>query len=172
MIDDAVLNPITEVLQSVKSALDVLNIHPLVDTINSLFQDLENAVKQLDPTPIIQEIGAKYKEIVALLETLNPAEFISEISDIYDNDIVGVVKAISPRDLLLPPLKELFAEISGALGAFDIEALFKPILDRLKALDTDLSDGLHKTGAAYEQMLAVLASATGEPAAAASVSVG
>lgn len=172
VIDDAVLNPVSDVLQSVKSALDVLNIHPLVDAINSLFQDLEAAVKQLDPTPIIQEIGAKYKEIVALLEKLNPAQFIAQISDIYDNEIVGVVKAISPRDLLLPPLKELFAEISGALGAFDIEALFKPILDRLKALDTDLSDGLHKTGAAYEQMLAVLASATGEASVSASVSVG
>ena len=156
--------------RSIKSALDVLNIHPLVDAINGLFQDLEGSVKQLDPTPIIQDITTKYKEIVALLESLNPAQFITEISDVYTNDIVGVVKAVSPRDLLLPPLKELFAKISDALGAFDIELIFKPVLDRLKTLDTELSDGLHQTGAAYDQMLAVLDSAGGGSASA-SVSV-
>ncbi len=172
IVDDAVLNPIIGLFQSVKDAFNVLDIHPLVDAINAIFHDLEAAVQQLDPTPLIQEIGVKYKEIVALLETLNPASFIAEIADIYNNDIVGVVKAVSPKDLLLPPLKELFAEISSFLGAFDIEALFKPVLDRLKSLDSDLTDGLHKTGAAYEQMLAVLASAAGDASASASVSVG
>jgi hypothetical protein len=173
VIDDAVLNPILDLLRSVKSAFDILNIHPLIDAINGLFQDLEGVVKQLDPTPIIQDITTKYKEIVALLESLNPAQFISEITDIYNNDIVGVVKAVSPRDLLLPPLKDLFAKISAALGAFDIQAIFKPVLDRLKTLDTELSDGLHKTGAAYDQMLAVLASAGGgSVSVSASASVG
>jgi hypothetical protein len=171
VIDDAVFNPVTQALQKVESAFDVLNIHPLVDAIDGVFRDVEGAVKALDPTPVIQEIGQKYQEIVALLRQLNPAQFIQEIADIYNNDILAVVHAISPRDLLLPPLRDLFQKISGALGAFDIEALFKPVLDRLKTLDSELTDGLNQTGAAYTQMLGVLSSAAGSGSASASVSV-
>ena len=161
LVDDAVLKPVGEVVQTIKGATELLNIHSLVDAVDGVFKDVESAIQSLDPTPLIQEINTEYQQIVAMLDQVNPAQFIQEIAKIYDEDIVGVIKAISPEGLLLPPLRELFQKIGAALGAFDIQAIFKPVLDRLQGLDTDLGGGLKQVEGSWQQLLAVLASTTG-----------
>ena len=77
---------------------------------------------------------------------------------------------VSPVELLLPPLKELFDRIKGLLVSLDVEVLFRPILDKLKSLKSQLADGLGRTGGAYKQMVATLDSAGGGVSV--SVSVG
>jgi hypothetical protein len=72
-----------------------------------------------------------------------------------------VLRAISPRDLLLPSLKDLFARIGELLVAFDIELIFRPILDRLRGLQEQLVIGLQRAGASFDRMIAVLDSAAG-----------
>ena len=161
LVDDAVLKPVGEALQTLKGATGMLNIHSLVDAINGAFQEIENIIKALNPALLIQEIDAQYKEIAGVLDKLNPAVFIQEVTKIYADDIVGVIQQISPEGLLLPPLRELFQKITAALGAFDIQAIFKPVLDRLQSLDSDLGNGLHQVEGAWQEMLAVLSSAGG-----------
>lgn len=161
LVDDAVLKPVGEVVQTIKGATELLNIHSLVDAVTGVFKDVESAIQSLDPTPLIQEINTEYQQIVGMLDQVNPAQFIQEIAKIYDDDIVGVIQGISPEGLLLPPLRELFQKITAALGAFDIAAIFKPVLDRLQGLDTDLGGGLKEVEASWQQLLAVLASTTG-----------
>jgi hypothetical protein len=170
LVDDAVLNPLAEVVHTLTAATDVLNIRSLVDAVTSVFTDVENVIRSLDPTPLIQEIGDEYKQIVAMLDQVDPSQFIQEITTLYEEDIVGVIQQISPEALLLPPLRELFQKIVAALGAFDLEAIFKPVFDRLKNLDAELGGGLHDVEGAWSQMLGVLSSSTGE--ASGSVSVG
>jgi hypothetical protein len=169
-LDDAVLNPIGEAVQTLKGITDVLNIHPVIDAVTGVFNDVENVVKSLDPSPIVASINADYQKIVAMLDQVNPAQFIEEIAKIYNDEIIGVVQGISPEALLLPPLRELFQKVSSDLGAFDIQAIFKPVLDRLKALDNDLGGGMKEVERAWTQMLGVLSSTTGGSASA-SVSV-
>ena len=161
LVEDAVLNPVGEAVQTIRGATDILNIHSLVDAINGVFKDVEDVIKALDPAPLIEEIDGDYQQIVGMLDKVNPADFIQEIAKIYDEDIVGVIRQISPETLLLPPLRDLFQKISEALGAFDLEAIFKPVLDRLKGLDSDLGGGLHEIEASWQEMLGVLASASG-----------
>jgi hypothetical protein len=160
-LDDAVLNPIGEAVQTLKGITDILNIHSLVDAVTGVFNDVENVVKSLDPSPIIGSINEDYQKIVAMLDQVNPAQFIEEIAKIYNDDIIGVVQGISPEALLLPPLRELFQKISADLGAFDIQAIFKPVLDRLKSLDDDLGGGLKQVVGAWTELLGVLSSTTG-----------
>jgi hypothetical protein len=161
LVDDAVLNPIGEALHTLKSATDLLNIHSLVDAVTGVFQDFENVINSFNPAPLIQEIDAEYQQIISILDQLDPTPFIQEVATLYTDDIIGVLKQVSPESLLLPPLQDLFREISSDLGAFDIQAIFKPILDRLHSMDSDLGDGLHQVEAAWQQMLGVLSSTTG-----------
>jgi len=161
LVDDAVLNPVGEAVRTLQGATDLLNIHSLVDAITGVFHDVEGVIQSLDPTPLIQDIVADYRRIVTLLDQANPAQFIAEISKIYEDDIIGVIRNISPEALLLPPLRELFQKISSALGAFDIQAMFKPVLDKLQSLDGDLGGGLQQVEASWQKMLAALASASG-----------
>ncbi len=166
LVDDAVLNPVGEAVQTLKGATDILNIHALVDAIDGIFKDVEGVIQSLDPTPLIQAIDDDYKQLVGLLDEVNPAQFIQEIAKIYEDDIVGVIQSVSPEVLLLPHLRLLFQKISADLGAFDIQAIFKPVLDRLKSLDSDLGGGLNQVETAWTQMLGVLSSTTGGSASA------
>jgi hypothetical protein len=161
LLDKTILDPLGEVINTIKGATGILDIHDLIDTINGVFKNVEDVIKSLDPTPIIQEIEADYKQITSMLDQVNPSQFIQEVAKIYEDDIIGTVKNISPETLLVPPLRDLFQKIAGALGAFNIEAIFKPVLDRLKTLDDDLGGGLHQVEDSWKQMLAVLASSTG-----------
>jgi len=164
LVKDAVLDPVGEIIKTVKDAIDILNIHSLVDAIDGVFKDVEGVIQALDPSPLIKEVDADYQQIVHMLDQINPTQFIQEIAKIYDDDIVGVIQGISPEKLLLPPLRSLFEKISQALGAFDIKAIFEPVLDRLKSMDTDLGGGLQQVEASWQQMLAVLSSTTGDSA--------
>jgi hypothetical protein len=164
LVDDAVLNPIGETIKTIAGIPELLNIHSLVDAITGVFKDLEGVIQSLDPTPLIQDLVKDYQAIVKTLDDINPAPFIAEISKIYEEDIVGVIQSISPEGLLLPPLRELFQKISATLAAFDIEAIFKPVLDKLHTLDGDLGGGLQTVEGSWKKMLAALASATGDSA--------
>jgi hypothetical protein len=161
ILSDVVLNPIAEAVCSLKSITGLLDISTLIQPVTEVFEDVEQTINQLNPAPIIEALDAKYKELLGALEKLNPAQFIAEIQKLYTDDLLGVLKAVSPKDLLLPPLHELFDKIKGLLVSIDVEVLFKPILDRLKILKTQLADGLGSTGNAYKQMLATLDSAGG-----------
>jgi hypothetical protein len=151
--------------------IDLLSVQSLTDAIEGVFSEVEAVIQQFNPAPIVKAVDDAYQRILGMLEKLNPADFIKEIDQLYADDIVGVVQAISPEQLLLPPLTELFARINGLLVALDIEVLFKPILDKLRALDQELGDGLHRTEGAYQAMLAALDAAAGGGSASVSVSV-
>jgi hypothetical protein len=166
LLSDVVLNPIAEAASSLKSITGLLDISTLIQPVTEVFDDVVQTINQLNPAPIVKDLSDKYKQLLATLEKLNPKQFISEIQKLYTDDLIGVLKAVSPRDLLLPPLRELFDKIKSLLVSVDVEVLFKPILDRLKALKSQLVDGLEKTGTAYKQMLATLDSAGGAGASA------
>jgi len=172
VLSDVVLNPLAEAAGSLKSLTGLLDISTLVQPITDVFDEVGQTIDQLNPAPIIQSLSERYQQLLATLDTLNPASFIADIQKLYADDLLGVIKAVSPADLLLPPLRELFDRIKSLLVSIDVDVLFKPILDRLKALKGQLVDGLGKTGAAYKQMLATLDSAGSGASASASVSVG
>ncbi|MCI0486810.1 MAG: hypothetical protein L0229_09440 [Blastocatellia bacterium] len=161
LFGDAVLNPIAGTLSSIKATTDLLNISALSDAINGAFAEVEQTIEQFNPAPFIKAIDDIYKRILALLEKLDPSAFIAEIDSIYSDDVIGVIKAISPEELLLPVLRELFQKIKGLLVAIDIEVLFKPVLDHLKSLEEQLVEGLKRAGTAYKEMLASLGSGAG-----------
>jgi hypothetical protein len=164
ILSDVVLNPIAEAMSSLKSITGLLDISTLIQPITEVFDDVEQTINQLNPAAIVKELADKYKKLLETLDKLNPKQFITEIQKLYADDLIGVLKAVSPKDLLLPPLRELFDKIKSLLVSVDVEVLFKPILDRLKALKGQLVDGLGRTGTAYKQMLATLDSAGGEGA--------
>jgi hypothetical protein len=47
------------------------------------------------------------------------------------------------------------------LVAFDIEGIFRPVLDRLRGLQEQLVVGLERAGASFDRMLNTLDSAVG-----------
>jgi hypothetical protein len=153
LFGDALFGPLTETLNAVKKTIDGLNITALREAITAIQAEVEAVIQQVNPAPLIQELKDLYDRILELLEKLNPAEFIAKIEELYSQDVIGVVRAISPRELLLPVLQELFQNIKNLLVAFDIQVIFEPILTRLNLLWDQLAEGLQQAADAYDQML-------------------
>jgi hypothetical protein len=171
LFGDLLIEPAREMLLSLKRTVELLDISALREAIEGVFRDVEATLNQFDPRPIIEAMNATYRRIVELFERLNPAQFIDEIGRLYRDDVIGVLRAISPRDLLLPSLRELFTRISELLVAFDIELIFRPILDRLRELQAQLVEGLQQVDGSFDRMIGTLDSATGASVSV-SVSVG
>ena len=168
---DLLIEPAREMLLTLKRTVDLLDISALREAIEAVFRDVEATLNQFDPRPIIEAMNATYRRIVELFERLNPSQFIEEIGQIYRDDVIGVLRAISPRELLLPSLEELFTRIGELLVSFDIELIFRPILDRLRELKVQLVEGLQRVDGSFDRMIGTLDSASGASVSA-SVSVG
>lgn len=171
LFGDLLIDPAREMLLSLKRTVDLLDISALREAIEGVFRDVEATLNQFDPRPIIEAMNTTYRRILDLFDELNPAQFIDEIGRLYRDDVIGVLRAISPRELLLPSLHELFTRIGELLGAFDIELIFRPILDRLRELKAQLVEGLQRADVSFDRMISTLDSAGGGSASA-SVSVG
>jgi hypothetical protein len=171
LFGDLLINPVRETLLALKSTVDLLDISALREAIEGVFREVQATLNQFDPRPIIEAMNATYRRIIGLFEQLNPSQFIEEIGRLYREDVIGVLRAISPRDLLLPSLNELFTRISELLVAFDIELIFRPILDRLRELQLQLVEGLQRADTSFDRMITTIDSAVGGSVSV-SVSVG
>jgi hypothetical protein len=171
LLGDLLINPLRETLLSLKRTVDLLDISALREAIEGVFREVEATLNQFDPRPIIEAMNTTYRRIIELFGKLDPAQFIDEIGRLYRDDVIGVLRAISPVELLLPSLRELFTKISELLVAFDIELIFRPILDRLRELQVQLVEGLERADASFDRMISTIDSATGGEVSV-SVSVG
>ncbi|HEY2963437.1 MAG TPA: hypothetical protein VGJ37_13525 [Pyrinomonadaceae bacterium] len=171
LFGDLLIEPAREMLLTLKRTVDLLDISALREAIEGVFHEVEATLNQFDPHPVIQAMNDTYRRILDLFEQLNPAQFIEEIGQLYRDDVIGVLRAISPRELLLPSLRELFTRIGDLLVAFDIELIFRPILDRLRELKAQLVEGLQRADVSFDRMISTLDSAGGASVSA-SVSVG
>ena len=171
LLGDALLNPVKDILNQIKSTIEALNISTLTDAINRIHAEVEGMIQHFNPAPLIQAMDETYRRILGLLEQLNPTQFIADIDVLYREDIVGVVKAISPEELLLPPLQSLFQKIKDILISFNVKIIFEPVLTHLKLLKVQLGEGLQEAGIAYERMLnAIPTNGSGEVSASVSLS--
>lgn len=171
VFSDLIFGPIQEVAHSLQEAINSLSIESLKKAIESVFAETEAVIQQFNPAPLLQEIRDTYQRISGMLQGLDPGPFITEIETLYTQDIVGIVKAVSPRELLLPLLNDLFGKIKGFIISFDIEVLFKPVLDHLRSLRDQLVAGLAKAGTSYKGMLDAIPTGPASVSASASISV-
>ncbi|HYN82252.1 MAG TPA: hypothetical protein VES88_12170 [Gemmatimonadaceae bacterium] len=157
-------------VDKVSGLVDGLNIDDLVAALRDIHTAIEAQINALDPEPLLATLKSTYDAVVGATEAIDPGPFVAELDTVYSRDVIGLVEAISPRKLLLEPLKSLFEEISAMLGALDIGELFGPVLEQLQRLRTELLDGITRAGASYESMLNAIPTEGGGVSA--SVSVG
>jgi len=172
IIGGDILTAVKGAVDKVSALIDGLNIDALVTGLRAIHDAIAADINALDPAPLLAALRESYGRVVDTVNALDPAPFIKEIDDLYSRDVIGVVKAISPVELLLPPLKALFEEISAMLGALDISKLFSPVIDELKRLREELLDGIGRAGSAYDDLLSAIPTGGGGGSVSASVSVG
>jgi len=140
-------------VDKLSALVDGLNIDDLVGALRDIHAAVEAQIDALDPAPLLATLKATYDNVVSAAAAIDPGPFVTELDTVYSRDVIGLVQAISPKQLLLGPLKQLFDEISAMLAALDIGALFGPVLDQLQRIRTELLDGITRAGAAYDDML-------------------
>ncbi|MGQ0641724.1 MAG: hypothetical protein ACT4P6_13325 [Gemmatimonadaceae bacterium] len=169
LIGATVIAALKGAVEKVSALIDGLNIDVLANALRGVHGSIAAQIDALDPNPLIATFRATYDTVLAAVDALDPGPLVIELDTVYTRDVVGLVKAISPRDLLLEPLKKIFAEISAMLGVLDIGELFKPVLDQLQRLRDELLEGVARAGVSYNGLLAAIP--TGSASASVSVSV-
>jgi hypothetical protein len=169
LIGATVIAALKGAVEKVSALIDGLNIDVLANALRGVHGSIAAQIDALDPKPLIATFRATYDTLLAAVDALDPGPLVTELDTVYTRDVVGLVRAISPQDLLLEPLKKIFAEISAMLGVLDIGELFKPVLDQLQRLRDELLVGIERAGVSYNGLLAAIP--TGSASASVSVSV-
>lgn len=172
LIGATVIAALKGAVERVSALIDGLNIDALANALRGVHGAIAAQIDALDPNPLIATFRETYNTVLAAVDALDPGPIVTELDTVYTRDVVGLVKAISPRDLLLEPLKKIFAEISAMLGVLDIGELFKPVLDQLQRLRDELLEGVARAGVSYEGLLAAIPTGGGGASVSVSVDVG
>jgi hypothetical protein len=164
LLGEGLLGPLRDTLTRIAGLVDLLDISALRAAVQGVFEQAMATLEQFNPAPVIQALDTAYRRILDLLDQLNPQAFITEIDRLYREDVLGVVRAISPEELLLPSLQKLFDDIHELLVDFDIDNMFRPILERLRELQEQLITGIDRASVAFEGLIDTLDLATGSSA--------
>jgi hypothetical protein len=153
---EAVIGPLRDTLRRIDGLVDQLSIASLSAALGGVHGAVRASVAQFDPTPIIDSLEAMHQRVVGLLEALDPTAFIADIDRLYNDEVIGVIRAISPETLLEPPLRAVFDQLSQTLGVLNVERIFASVLEPLDDLEEQLVEGLGRAAAAYDDMLAAI----------------
>jgi hypothetical protein len=159
LLGQAVVDPLRRTLARLRDSLGLLDLSGLTGPLEAAYAELEAAVRQLDPAPLVAALGGTHDRLVASLRRLDPAPFVAELSRLYADDVLGVLRALSPETLLLPGLRAAVARIEGLLVAVDVDQLFAPVLELLGQLRQQLDEGLQRVEDAYGGLTGLLDSA-------------
>jgi hypothetical protein len=160
LLGDGVVGPLRQTLGSLRDSLGLLDLSGLTGPLEAAYAELEATVRLLDPAPLLTALDATYDRLVATLRRLDPAPFLADLDRLYAQDVVGVLRALTPEALLLPDLRTVVQRIEGVLVEVDVERLFEPVLEHLRRLRRQLDEGLTRVGGAYDGLVDLLDSAS------------
>ena len=159
LLGDGVVAPLRRTLGSLRESLGLLDLSGLTEPLEAAYSELEATMRLLDPAPVLEALRGTHDRLVATLQLLDPAPFVADLRRLYTEDVLGVLRALTPEALLLPGLRAVVARIEGLLVEFDVENLFGPVLEHLRRLRGQLDEGLAQVGDAYDGLVDLLDSA-------------
>ncbi len=160
-VGDRVIGRLKALLERINGLIASLNIDALKAAIERARDRVRAQIDALDPGPLLASLKASYDGLVAAFAAIDPGGLIEEIDTLYRVDVLDVIKAIGPAELLVPPLKQLFVEISGLLGMLDLDRILLPVIGELERIRDALLTGVDRAGASYAALIAAIPTGPG-----------
>jgi hypothetical protein len=157
---DAVLAPLTAGIASVRSALDAIDLAPLIQALDAIHTEVLDQIKLLSPDALL---GPALDEVNALKQTLTSADPLAPVLQILSNvrdTIARILGKLSLEQILATPLA-VYDELLKELSRLDVAALITPLRAQLDDIAKQVDSGLDETVASFQRLQAALPSGGG-----------
>ncbi len=168
---DQILAPVRAAIDTLKKLLDLLDLQPVIDGVQSVFQTVRNQVLSFSPTSILGDQLTAFNNLKQQLQAFDPLAPIIAILNGVRDTAARVVGKLSARKLLAAPIA-IYETIVNALKGLNIQTLLQPVLDALDTIAQQVDQGLHETVDAFKRLQQSLPPPGDGSSGSASVSVG
>jgi hypothetical protein len=150
----AIVGQVQGVINALIQRLDRVDLKLIADELTGLADEVKTIIAGLDPRPIIAQLQGLVDEVKGLMRALKPSEALSELNTPFQlsKEIVAEFDPSSFKE----PLQTVFKNIQKVLEAIDIGVILQPLTDRLEQLRVALEEGLKRTEAAFNGMIAAI----------------
>ncbi len=150
---------ISDALQDLVGTLQGLDLSFLADEAKPVFTAVRGQLEALDPTQIRAAVEAAFAELVGALklDKLLPAGTLKQLDQTYEH-VLDTLRGIDPTKLIVDVVQPEFEEAIEPLleVILSLSELIKVLVERLDSLSDELTQGLSKTGDAFEKMVAAI----------------
>jgi hypothetical protein len=168
---DAVLAPLKAGVASVRSALDAIDLAPLIQALDAIHAEVLSQIQLLSPDALLGPVIADVNALKQTLTSADPLAPVIQILNAVRDTIARVLSKLSLETILATPLA-VFDELLTELSRLDVAKLVAPIRAQLDDIAKQVDTGLDETVVSFQRLQAALPSGGGGSSASGSVSVG
>lgn len=164
-----ILAPIRAAIDELKTLIGLIDLQPIIDSINSIFNDVKTQILAYSPNVLLHDQLQAFDSLKQDLLSFDPLAAILAVLNNLRDTAARVVGKLSAEEILATPLA-IYDEILHAFSQINIETLLTPVLDALDNIAQQVDQGLDETVTAFRHLQESLPPPGGGSSA--SVSVG
>jgi hypothetical protein len=159
-----------DVVESLESVLDLLDLTPIVDELTALHTQVRDEVGQLSPDALLGPAVASGTQVIARLQAFDPLAPVKQVVQAALDAADEVFDSVRPT-VVFAPVLELYQQVMSIVAGLDVASLLQPVLTAFDGIAGQLDDGFDRTGDALQELQAALPSEVQENSLGGSVSV-
>lgn len=167
---DALVGPLRRTVSSVRSAVDLLDLSPVVESAETVHAEVVAAVEAIDPVVLLEPVVTDAQALLDELADFDPLAPVSALVDDLEETVTATFETLRPT-VLFADACDIHAQLLDIAAGLDVRGLLEPVVVALEDLGGQLDRGLEVTAAALVALQAALPSSVSDSAVSGSVSV-
>ena len=167
---DQILAPVRAAIDTLQELIDLLDLQPVIDGIESVFQEVRTQLLAYSPNVILHDQITAFAELKQDLLEFDPLAAILTVLNGLRDTAARIVLKLSAQSLLESPLA-IYDTIVNAIRQLNVETLLTPVLDVLDSIAKQVDQGLDETVDAFKRLQDALPPPGGGSSASVSVTV-
>jgi hypothetical protein len=154
----AALGGIRDALAALIARLRAIDLGFLVEELDATFQAVKGKLEAVGPAAVQASVQHAFDQALDALDLnrLLPAAALTSIDASYAAILDGL-RALDPKRLVVDTVQPIYDQrVLPLIEAFDITVVLTALIERLDALELELSGEFDKVNTSYQQMLAAV----------------
>ena len=151
------LSAISGAVQEVVDTLRNIDLSFVGRSLDDVLNAVREQLRAIDPAQLADELDAEFAQALSglSLDSIIPAADIAALDAAWQA-VIAKLKQLDPGELVEKALQPVYdAAVLPLLDAFDLTPVFAALIDFLKSMAGELSDGLDEVNVAYQSLVAL-----------------
>ena len=140
-VDQAVIEPLRNGLDTIRSVIDVLDISFIRTEIEAIRDDVLGAIDSLRPAAILGDAGAALSALQNRIATVDPLGPVRSVVDGLSATIDTFESEFRPTALTAGALTA-YDRVTSAIASLAVDDVLQPVLSALDGIEAQLEDGM------------------------------